>query len=73
MIHHEVSSPMFIRELETANLRSRVNKLESELAKCKAENDQLIFDLRITKTKAACLEEKLAQNEFVEPGRTSPT
>jgi hypothetical protein len=39
MIHHEVSSPMFVREHETAMLRARVNKLESELAKCKAEND----------------------------------
>lgn len=73
MIHHEVSSPMFVREHETAMLRARVNKLESELAKCKAENDQLIFDLRITKTKAACLEEKLAQTEFKEPIKASPT
>lgn len=54
-------------------LRSKVNKLESELAKYKTENDQLIFDLRITKTKAACLEEKLAQTEFKDPIRTSPT
>ena len=73
MIHHDVMSPMFIRENENVQLRTRVNRLESELAKCKAENDQLIFDLRIAKTKAACLEEKLAQTEFKEPQRGSPT
>jgi hypothetical protein len=39
MIHHEVSSPMFLREHETTMLRARVIKLEAELAKCKAEND----------------------------------
>lgn len=39
MIHHEISSPMFVREHEITTLRNRVNKLETELAKCKAEND----------------------------------
>jgi hypothetical protein len=39
MIHHEISSPMFVREHEIASLKNRVNKLETELAKYKAEND----------------------------------
>lgn len=39
MIYHEVSSPMFVREHETTILRAKINKLEAELAKCKAEND----------------------------------
>jgi len=43
-----------------AFMRAKLNKIESELARTKAENDQLIFDLRIAKTKVACLEEKLA-------------
>jgi len=35
--------------------------LESELIKSRTENESLIYDLRIAKTRAACLEEKLAQ------------
>lgn len=59
-IHHDVSSPIFSVEHEMAFMRAKMNRIESELARTKAENDQLIFDLRIAKTKVACLEEKLA-------------
>jgi len=30
---------MFVREHETTILKAKINKLEAELAKCKAEND----------------------------------
>ena len=38
----------------------KIDKLQEELAKCKTENESLIFDLRECKTSLAFLEEKKA-------------
>ena len=38
--------------------------MEEELAKCRQENESLIFDLRDSKTKVAMLEEKRMQLEM---------
>ena len=38
----------------------KIEKLQEELAKCKTENESLIFDLRECKTSLAFLEEKKA-------------
>lgn len=45
---------------------SRVVKLEEELAKIKLENSDLVFGLKVAKTKVAVLEEKLANIEVDE-------
>jgi hypothetical protein len=44
-------------------LFERVRKLEDELAKTKVENSELVFELKVAKTKIAVLEEKLANME----------
>jgi hypothetical protein len=43
---------------------AKINKLEEDLAQQKLDNDQLIFDLKVAKTKVAMLEERLASNEL---------
>ena len=53
-------------------MKRKIQKLESELVKSRTENEQLIFDLRIAKTKAACLEEKLAQYDLNDFTLTPP-
>jgi translation elongation factor EF-1beta len=45
---------------------SRILKLEEELAKSKLENSDLVFGLKVAKTKVAVLEEKLANIEVDE-------
>jgi hypothetical protein len=44
-------------------LFERVRKLEDELGKTKVENSELVFELKVAKTKIAVLEEKLANME----------
>jgi hypothetical protein len=44
-------------------LFDRVRKLEEELGKTKIENSELVFELKVAKTKIAVLEEKLANME----------
>ena len=44
--------------------RIKLNSLQEELAKCRQENESLIFDLRDSKTKVAILEEQKAQLEM---------
>ena len=53
-------------------MKRKIQRLESELVKSRTENEQLIFDLRIAKTKAACLEEKLAQYDLNDFTLTPP-
>ena len=40
-----------------------MKKLEDELGKTKVENSELVFELKVAKTKIAVLEEKLANME----------
>lgn len=44
-------------------LFERVKKLEDELGKTRIENSELVFELKVAKTKIAVLEEKLANIE----------
>jgi hypothetical protein len=47
-------------------LKARVESMEDELTKLRLESSKLVFDLRVEKTKVACLEEKLAKLEMKE-------
>jgi hypothetical protein len=46
-------------------------KLEAELFETKTENERLVFELKVSKTRTAVLEEKLANIEVF--GTTDPT
>lgn len=47
-----------------AILNQRISKLEDQLARAKLETTDLVFDLKVAKTKVAVLEEKLACQEI---------
>ena len=44
--------------------QSKAGLLEGELAKTRVENDKLVYELKIAKTRVAQLEEKLAKTEI---------
>ena len=46
------------------SFQNKTERLEGELVKSRVENDQLVFELKVAKTRVALLEEKLAKTEI---------